>query len=127
MSLADLARDADAESVSIRRLAEFAASLRGDGLPIHPEVKAATTAAAVRARITITMRDGTQHSAFVAAPKGSPSRPFTHDDHIARFERELSRRWPDRVRQQVIEIAESLSDLDKVSRITELLASRSDV
>src|SRR5207245_1308842 len=94
---------------------------------VHPEVEAATTAEAVPAHITITMRDGTQHSAFVTAPKGSPSRPFTHDDHIARFERELSRRWPDRVSRQVIEIAESLSDLDKVSRITDLLASRSGI
>jgi len=127
MSLADLAHDVGAESVPTRMLAELAAPMRGDGLPIHPEVEAATTAEAVPARITITMRDGTQHSAFVAAPKGSPSRPFTHDDHIARLEREVSGRWPDRVRRQVIEIAESLSDLDKVSRITELLASRSGV
>src|SRR5437867_1330656 len=33
MSLPDIARDAGAESVPTRRLAEFAASLRGDGLP----------------------------------------------------------------------------------------------
>jgi hypothetical protein len=33
MSLADLAHDAGAESAPTRRLAEFAASLRGDGLP----------------------------------------------------------------------------------------------
>ena len=94
---------------------------------VDPQVEAATTAQAVPARVTITMRDGTQHSAFVAAPKGSPSRPFTHEDHVARFQCELSKRWPDGVRREVIEIAENLSDLDKVSRITALLASRSGV
>jgi 2-methylcitrate dehydratase PrpD len=89
---------------------------------VDPQVEAVTTAESVPARVTISMKDGTRHSTFVSAPKGSPSRPFTHDDHIARFRRELSKRLTGRARDEIIDIAENLSDLDKVARITDLLA-----
>jgi 2-methylcitrate dehydratase PrpD len=89
---------------------------------VDPEVEAATTAEAVPARVTITMRDGTCHSTFVAAPKGSPSRPFTHDDHVARFRRELAKRLTKRTCDEIVEIAANLADLDRVERLTDLLA-----
>jgi len=89
---------------------------------VDPEVEAATTAEAVPARVIITVKDGTKHSTFVSAPKGSPSRPFTHDDHIARFRRELTKRLTGKTCDEIVEIAENLADLDKVKRITDLLA-----
>jgi 2-methylcitrate dehydratase PrpD len=76
----------------------------------------------VPARVTITMKDGTKHSAFVAAPKGSPSRPFTHGDHVARFRRELTKRLTGKACDEIVDIAENLADLDKVKRVTDLLA-----
>jgi 2-methylcitrate dehydratase PrpD len=90
---------------------------------VHPEVEAATTAESVPARVIITVKDGTEHSTFVSAPKGSPSRPFTHDDHIARFRRELTKRLTEKTCDEIIDIAENLADLDKVKRITDLLAA----
>jgi 2-methylcitrate dehydratase PrpD len=90
---------------------------------VHPEVEAATTAEAVPARVTITLRNGTRHSAFVAAPKGSPSRPFAHGDHVARFRRELARRFTKRTCDEIVDIAENLADLDKVARLTDLLTA----
>jgi 2-methylcitrate dehydratase PrpD len=92
---------------------------------VDPEVEAATTAEAVPARLIVTLKDGTRHSAFVPAPRGSPSRPFTHDDHVARFRRELARRWDDNACDQVVAIAKNLADLDKVERISDLLATAS--
>jgi 2-methylcitrate dehydratase PrpD len=89
---------------------------------VHAEVEAVTTAEAVPARVMITMKDGTKHSTFVSAPKGSPSRPFTHDDHIARFRRELTKRLTEKTCDEIVEIAGNLADLDKVKRITDLLA-----
>ena len=89
---------------------------------IDPEVEAATTAQSVPARVTIRMQDGTRHSAFVSAPKGSPSRPFTHDDHVARFRRELSKRLTEKTCDEIVDIADNLADLDKVRQITDLLA-----
>jgi 2-methylcitrate dehydratase PrpD len=88
---------------------------------VHSQVEAATTAAAVRARVTITLTDGSKHSVFVPAPKGSPSRPFSHDDHVARFRRELANRFTAHACDQIVEIAENLADLDKVRRLTDLL------
>jgi 2-methylcitrate dehydratase PrpD len=89
---------------------------------VDPEVEAATTAEAVPARVTIGLKDGTKHTAFVRAPKGSPSRPFTHEDHVARFRRELNKRLTDKTCDEIVAIAENLADLDKVERITDLLA-----
>jgi 2-methylcitrate dehydratase PrpD len=90
---------------------------------VHPEVEAATTAEAVPARVIITMKDGTRHSTFVSAPKGSPSRPFGHDDHVARFRRELTKRLSAKACDEIVDIAANLADLDKVERIARLLAS----
>jgi 2-methylcitrate dehydratase PrpD len=90
---------------------------------VHAEVEAATTAESVPARVIITMKDGTQHSTFVSAPKGSPSRPFTHDDHVARFRRELAKRLTEKACDEIVDIADNLADLDKVERITDLLAA----
>jgi 2-methylcitrate dehydratase PrpD len=89
---------------------------------VDPQVEAATTAESVPARIVITLQDGTSRSAFVSAPKGSPSRPFTPDDHVARFRRELSRRLDGSACEELIAIAADLAALDKAARITDLLA-----
>jgi 2-methylcitrate dehydratase PrpD len=89
---------------------------------VDPEVEAATTAESVPARVIITMKDGTKHSAFVSAPKGSPSRPFTHGDHVARFRRELTKRLTEKACDEIVDIAENLADLDKIKRITDVLA-----
>jgi 2-methylcitrate dehydratase PrpD len=89
---------------------------------VDPRVEAATTAESVPAHVSIAMRDGTKHTAFVTAPKGSPSRPFSHHDHIARFRRELTKRLSEKTCDEIVEIAENLADLDKVKRITDLLA-----
>jgi 2-methylcitrate dehydratase PrpD len=88
---------------------------------VDAEVEAATTAESVPARVIITEKGGAKHSTFVSAPKGSPSRPFTHDDHIARFRRELTKRVTAKACDEILEIAENLADLDKVKRITDLL------
>jgi 2-methylcitrate dehydratase PrpD len=90
---------------------------------VDAEVEAATTAESVPARVIITVKDGTRHSTFVAAPKGSPSRPFTHADHVARFRRELAKRLTEKTCDEIVDIAEHLADLDRVTRITDLLAA----
>jgi 2-methylcitrate dehydratase PrpD len=90
---------------------------------VHPEVEAATTAEAVPARVVITLKNGTRHSTFVAAPKGSPSRPFSHGNHVARFRRELAGHFTETTCDEIVDIAENLADLDKVARLTDLLAT----
>ena len=104
------------------RVKEIEARVRCE---VDPEVEAATTAEAVPARLVVTLKDGTRHSVFVTAPKGSPSRPFTHADHVARFRRELARRWDAKACDQVVAIAENLADLDKVEQMSDLLTTAS--
>jgi 2-methylcitrate dehydratase PrpD len=89
---------------------------------VTAEVEAATTAESVPARIIITLKDGTRHATFVSAPKGSPSRPFTHADHVARFRRELGKRVTEKTCDEIVDIAENLADLDKVKGLTDLLS-----
>jgi 2-methylcitrate dehydratase PrpD len=89
---------------------------------VTAEVEAATTAESVPARIIITLKDGTRHATFVSAPKGSPSRPFTHADHAARFRRELGKRLTEKTCDEIVDIAENLADLDKVKGLTDLLS-----
>jgi 2-methylcitrate dehydratase PrpD len=89
---------------------------------VDAEVEAATTAESVPARVTLTLRSGATHASFIPAPKGSPSRPFTHADHVARFRLELGTRWPASRCDEVVRLSEGLADLDHVSRIADLLS-----
>jgi 2-methylcitrate dehydratase PrpD len=52
---------------------------------VDPEVEAATTAESVPARISVRLVSGAKRSIYVEAPPGSPSRPFSRHDHVARF------------------------------------------
>jgi 2-methylcitrate dehydratase PrpD len=108
-----------AASLDDPRVKEIEARLHCE---VDPAVEAATTAEAVPARIVITLRDGTRRETFVSAPKGSPSRPFTHQDHVARFRREVGRRLDDKICDELVAIAATLADLDQVARITDLVS-----
>jgi 2-methylcitrate dehydratase PrpD len=84
---------------------------------VDPVVEAATTEESVPARIVIKLTSGKTLSTFVPAPKGSPSRPFTRDDHVARFRRELARRWPSSRCDRIVDLSRrlvSLKDMDEM-------------
>jgi 2-methylcitrate dehydratase PrpD len=127
-----VARAQSAEDGFALSVADYEASLRDPRVEtiesrvrceVDPEVEAATTAESVPARVVITLNDGAKHSTFVSAPKGSPSRPFTHSDHVARFRHELAKRLSEKGCDEIIEMAENLVDLDMVTRITDRLAA----
>jgi hypothetical protein len=48
----------------------------------------------------------------VPAPKGSPSRPFTGEEHEARFTQELSSRVSDQVCGEIVAMSRDLDRLD---------------
>jgi len=127
-----VAKAQSAEDGFALSVADYEASLRDPRVKaiesrvrceVDPEVEAATTAESVPARVLITLNDGAKHSVFVPAPKGSPSRPFTHQDHVARFRRELAKRLSQKACDEIIDMAENLAELDKVTRITDRLAA----
>lgn len=52
---------------------------------VDARVEALTTAEAVPARVTITMKDGSRVEQFVQHPKGCPQNPITADEVVQRF------------------------------------------
>jgi 2-methylcitrate dehydratase PrpD len=90
---------------------------------VDPEVEAATTTESVPARIVMKLKSGVTFTAFVSAPKGSPSRPFTPADHVARFRRELERRWSAGRCDAIVEMSRDLLGLKDMSKLIGLIAS----
>ena len=62
--------------------------------------------------MSVELRDGRKLSIFVPAPKGSAFRPFTAQEHEARFTRELSKRVSEKVCADIISMAKDLDGLD---------------
>ena len=88
---------------------------------IDPDVEAASGAQSTAAKLVLTLRGGKVVETFVAAPKGSASRPFTRAEHEARFRQELATRISDANCQAVIAISRDLERLD-AARLAALLA-----
>lgn len=91
---------------------------------VDPEVEAATTAESVPAKITLRLASGREHSVFVGAPKGSPSRPYTLDDHVARFRHEVGRRLSPAACDRLIKTLKQVEALADVASLGPELAIR---
>jgi 2-methylcitrate dehydratase PrpD len=81
-------------------------------ITLDDEVEAASNELSTAARVSVTLRDGRKLSKLVAAPKGSPSQPFTGEEHEARFIQELSTRIPEGVCSKIVAISRDLDQLD---------------
>jgi 2-methylcitrate dehydratase PrpD len=106
------------DSLKDRRVKDVEGCIRCE---VDPQVEQATTAESVPARIVLTLNSGATHEVFVPAPKGSPSRPFAHDDHAARFHRELQRRWPQARRDEIVDISRHLRSRPDMRQFVGLL------
>ena len=84
-------------------------------IELDDEVEAASNALSTAAKVSVGLRDGRKLSILVPAPKGSPSRPFTAQEHEARFTQELSRRISEQACADIITVAEDLDRLDPAS------------
>lgn len=90
---------------------------------IDPEVEAATTVESVPAKVVIRTLSGQEYSAFVRAPKGSPSRPLTHEEHIDRFNHELKKRLSKHSCEAIVRAAENLAALDSMASVVQLIST----
>jgi len=81
-------------------------------IALDDEVEAASNALSTAARVSVTLRDGRKLSMLVPAPKGSPSRPFTGEEHEARFTDELSSRVSEKVCADIVAMSRELDRLD---------------
>src|SRR5215470_9942057 len=76
------------------------------------EVESASNDLSTAARVSVTLNDGRALSLLVAAPKGSPAKPFTDGEQEERFRRELSTRIPAKSCAGIIAMARDLDRLD---------------
>jgi len=81
-------------------------------IDLDDEVEAASNALSTAAKVSVVLRDGRKLSLLVPAPKGSPSRPFTADEHEARFRQELSSRVSASICADIIAVSKDLDRLD---------------
>jgi 2-methylcitrate dehydratase PrpD len=107
--------------ISTLGIADFEAGLKDQSLhaleertaiALDDEVEAASNELATGVRVTVTLRDGRTLSKFVPAPKGSPSQPFTGEEHESRFIQELSSRVPEMVCSEIVAMSRNLDQLD---------------
>ncbi|MGY8992190.1 MAG: hypothetical protein ACKVHL_11465, partial [Rhodospirillales bacterium] len=75
----------------------------------------------VPADITVTLKDGSEKSTYVSAPKGSPSRPFTREDHVTRFNDELQKRYAKEKVASLLDQLEHFAELPDVSSLGKVL------
>jgi 2-methylcitrate dehydratase PrpD len=83
-------------------------------IELDDEVEAASNELSTAARVSVILRDGRKFTKLVAAPKGSPSRPFTGAEHAARFTQELSSRVPETLCSEIVVMSQNLDQLDPV-------------
>jgi 2-methylcitrate dehydratase PrpD len=81
-------------------------------IALDGEVEAASNELSTAARVSVRLRDGREFSMLVPAPKGSPARPFTGEEHEARFTQELASRVSDKVCAEIVRMAMDLDRLD---------------
>jgi 2-methylcitrate dehydratase PrpD len=81
-------------------------------IDLDDEVEAASNEVSTAAKVSVVLRDGRKLAIFVPAPKGSPSRPFTAQEHEARFTQELSSRVSEKVCGDIVRMAKDLDRLD---------------
>jgi 2-methylcitrate dehydratase PrpD len=107
--------------ISTLGIADFEAGLKDESLhaleertaiALDDEVEAVSNELSTGARVTVTLRDGRMLSRLVAAPKGSPSQPFTGAEHEARFTQELASRVPEKVCSEIVAMSRNLDRLD---------------
>ncbi|WP_299454380.1 MmgE/PrpD family protein [uncultured Pigmentiphaga sp.] len=88
---------------------------------VDEDVERVSTAESVGARLTFTLHDGRQVSRFVAAPKGSASRPYSQADHVARARAELTRRYAPAEVEVLIDAVRTLPQADDSGVLAALL------
>ncbi len=83
-----------------------------------------STEQSVGAKVSFTLKSGRTVEKFIEAPKGSASRPFTLDDHIARFRAEMAKRFAPAQVDALLDEVRNLHKAANADRLMQLLASR---
>ena len=106
---------ADPETMAISKAIDCA---------LDEDAERVSTEQSVGAKVSFTLKSGKTVEKFVEAPKGSASRPFSLDDHVARFRAEMLRRFtPARV-DALLEEVRNFASARNPDRLMLLLSGR---
>jgi 2-methylcitrate dehydratase PrpD len=83
-----------------------------------------STEQSVGAKVTLVLQSGKTHELFIEAPKGSASRPFAVEDHVARFTQEMRKRFSAAQVTALIEEVRGFANAPNPDRLMQLLAGK---
>ncbi len=91
---------------------------------LDPDAERVSTEQSVGAKVTLTLQSGESHERFIEAPQGSASRPFTMDDHVARFKQEMAKRFTAAQCDDLLVEVRGFAQAANPDRLMHLLAAR---
>jgi 2-methylcitrate dehydratase PrpD len=91
---------------------------------LDADAERVSTEQSVGAKVTLTLQSGKTHELFIAAPKGSASRPFAAEDHVARFAQEMAKRFPAAQADALLEEVRNFAKALNPNRLMQLLAGK---
>ena len=91
---------------------------------LDPDAERVSTEQSVGAKVTFTLQSGKTVEKFIEAPKGSASRPFTLDDHVARFKAEMLRRFAPAQVDALLNEVRNFAKTPNPDRLMHLLAAK---
>ncbi len=91
---------------------------------LDADAERVSTEQSVGAKVTLTLKSGKTVEKFIEAPKGSASRPFTMEDHVARFRAEMARRFTPAQVDVLLDEVRNFAKAANPDRLMQLLAAR---
>lgn len=91
---------------------------------LDADAERVSTEQSVGAKVTLTLQSGATHERFIEAPQGSASRPFTMDDHVARFRQEMAKRFTAAQVDDLLAEVRGFAQVANPDRLMQLLAAR---
>jgi 2-methylcitrate dehydratase PrpD len=91
---------------------------------LDPDAERVSTEQSVGAKVALTLQSGKTVERFIEAPKGSASRPFAVDDHVARFEQEMAKRFPAAQVDELLAEVRGFAGAANPDRLMHLLAGQ---
>ncbi len=91
---------------------------------LDADAERVSTGQSVGAKVTLTLQSGETHERFIEAPQGSASRPFTMDDHVARFKQEMAKRFPAAQVDDLLAEVHGFAQAANPDRLMQLLAAQ---
>lgn len=91
---------------------------------LDADAERVSTEQSVGAKVTLTLQSGESHERFIEAPQGSASRPFTMNDHVARFKQEMAKRFTAAQCDDLLAEVRGFAQAANPDRLMQLLAAR---